>query len=156
MNTIKQLFYSIIIFSFVSCNICKHTNKSDKINSFPIITFQKTACYGKCPVYSLEIFENGLINFIGEKNIDKIGKYKKIISKKEIKELINSFVNINFFDFKDEYTSRKTDLPTTYISFSYSGSYKKIRDYSDAPKELRKLEKLIENIVKSENWEKIE
>ncbi len=156
MNTIKQLFYCIFIFSFVSCNICKHTNKSDKSNNSPIITFQKTACYGKCPVYSLEIFENGLIKFIGEKNIDKIGKYKKTISKKEIKELINSFVNVNFFDFKDEYTSKKTDLPTTYISFSYNGNYKKIRDYSDAPKELRKLEKSIEDIVKFENWEKIE
>jgi hypothetical protein len=32
---------------------------------------------------------------------------------------------------------------------------KKIRDYSNAPQELKKLEKLIENIVKSEDWEQV-
>ena len=42
----------------------------------------------------------------------------------------------------DKYTSSITDLPTTYIKIKN----KKVIDYSNAPKELKDLEKLIDDI----------
>ncbi len=130
-------------------------NQQTKINTNkPMITLQKTSCYGKCPVYIIEIYENGIIKLNGIKNLDKIGFYTKSITQQEVESLRKEFLNANFFDFMDEYTSKKTDLPTTYISFEHEGKFKKIKDYSDAPEELRKLERLIENIVNSEGWKK--
>ena len=43
----------------------------------------------------------------------------------------------------NEYTEKITDLPTTYIQIKE----KKIKDYYGAPKKLKDLEKLIEEIV---------
>ena len=74
----------------------------------------------------------------------------------DVENLKKSFIDANFFDFKNEYTSKKTDLPTTYISFENNGKYKKIRDYSDAPEALKNLEKMIEKIVDSSGWDKIQ
>jgi len=138
---------------------CKTTKKKTEVYNVPdkpIITFQKTACFGKCPVYKLEIYESGAIKLFGEKNLDKVGNYSKTLTKSEINDLKKTFLDSKFFEFNDEYTAKKTDLPTTYISFENEGKYKKIRDYSDAPEDLKKLEKLIENIVSSEGWIKQE
>jgi hypothetical protein len=43
----------------------------------------------------------------------------------------------------DEYSEKITDLPTTYIQIKE----KKIKDYFGAPKKLKDLETLIEEIV---------
>lgn len=144
----------LLIAVILTATSCKTKKEATQTDSKPIITFQKTSCYGKCPVYSLEIFANGKIKFKGEKNIDKIGNYNKTISKKEIEKLKESFISAGFFDLKDEYTSKKTDLPTTFIAFENKGQYKKIKDYSDAPEVLNNLEKMIEDIVNAEGWEK--
>ena len=139
-------------------NTAQTNEKTDQqpknVSNKPMITLQKTSCYGKCPVYTMEIYETGVIKLNGVKNLDKIGTYCKTITNKDVEGLRKAFTDAKFFDFKDEYTSKKTDLPTTYISFENTGKFKKIRDYSDAPEELRKLEKLIENIVNSEGWDK--
>ena len=133
---------------------CTSTKKVGDVN-VPIIKLEKTSCFGNCPVYSLYIFENGSVIFDGVKNTDIIGSYKKQLSHSELKDIINSFNNANFFDFEDEYTSSITDLPTTYISYNYKGKYKKIRDYTGAPKKLKELEKIISNIVNEEGWDKV-
>ena len=150
----KTLFFVLLI--ALSSTACTSHKAKKQQNLKPIITFQKTACFGKCPVYSLEIFADGKIKYKGEKNTDKIGEYVKSLSKDEIKSLKESFISADFFSFKDEYTSKKTDLPTTYISFENEGKYKKVKDYSDAPEPLKNLERMIEKIVASDGWEKIQ
>jgi len=148
------LYISILILSY-SCNPPKKVTKSQGENDSPVITLQKTMCYGKCPVYTITIHGNGQSVYVGKKNVDKIGKYEKRLEKVEATNLIKAFEEANFFDFQDEYTAKITDLPTTYITFSSKGKTKKIRDYYGAPEELKKLEKLVEDIANSEGWTKI-
>lgn len=67
------------------------------------------------------------------------------------------FEKADFFNFKDEYTSRITDLPTTYIGFIDKGKTKIVRDYHGAPQLLSDLEAKLEIIANSdEGWEIIE
>lgn len=122
----------------------------------PTIVIQKTSCYGKCPVYEMKIFKSGKIILKGEKNMDKIGNYVTKISKKELKSLIRNFDQIDFFNINDEYTARITDLPTTYLSFNNKNQSKTIKDYHGAPKELKDLEKRIENYLQLSSWKKNE
>lgn len=117
---------------------------------------QKTTCRGFCPVYTISIFHNGKVTYHGERNVDKTGDYKKKISKKKVKKLIAQFEKYNFWNFQDQYVSRATDLPTTFISFTHKGKSKKIEDYWDAPKELKELEKMVEEVANSKNrWKKL-
>jgi hypothetical protein len=149
MRTIA--FVAIVLLSACSCKTTQ-TAPREKVSS--LITFQKTACFGQCPVYTLEIFTDGNITFNGKKNIDKIGTYKKTISQAEVEGLISAFLNADFFNLNKEYTAKKTDLPTTLISFAYQGRMHWVKDYADAPQVLKNLEKMIEDIVKADGWEK--
>ena len=111
-------------------------------------------CRGKCPVYTITIYGDGRAVYAGKKNVDKIGPYEKKLEKSQITELVKAFNDANFFEFKDEYTSKITDLPTTYTTFTTNDKTKQIRDYYGAPEELKKLEKMVEDIANSEGWKK--
>jgi hypothetical protein len=123
----------------------------------PQILFEmsKSMCYGHCPVYEISIYQDGTCKYLGKANVEKIGNYKRKLSKEETDGLIHAFEENKFMEMKDEYTAHVSDLPTTRISFSRGGKIKKITDLIGAPKELKVLEKMLENIAFEDmGWEK--
>lgn len=120
------------------------------------IILQRTECYGTCPVDKITINGDGSALYEGEKFTDKVGKYRKQLKEREINTLFNKFECANFFDFQSEYTEPVTDLPTKYLTFEHRGFKKTVKDYYGAPEELKTLEKLVEQVINSEGWEKME
>ena len=49
------------------------------------------ACYGTCPVYTMEVFENGTLVYNGKNFVDKLGFYEKKISPTEAVNFIKKF-----------------------------------------------------------------
>lgn len=145
-------FLILLSFSFSCKSVNVNDNKSDSV----IFTFRKTMCKGKCPVYYMEIFKSGKIIYDGIRNVEKIGKFTKTIDVKKLDSLIVGFENAKFCNFENEYTSRKRDLPTTYISYICNDTVKTVRDYDGGPKELKNLEKKLEYIANSNDWVKSE
>ncbi|MBI2966807.1 MAG: hypothetical protein HYY40_03205 [Bacteroidetes bacterium] len=123
----KHLF--ILLFLFGSCSVTKKNNSTNNKNSDTYenthIEMTKTACHGKCPVYKITIQGNGKAIYDGQNNVDKIGKYEKLLSKEEIDNLIKKFEEVKFFEFKNEYFAKATDLPTTYLEFTHKEQNKK-------------------------------
>lgn len=137
---------------------CRSTQKtpvlSDALPSGePLFSLRKTECRGKCPAYELRIWDNGTALLTARKNFPRIGSFRQQLATQQIETLTKAFVEARFFDFKDEYTSRTTDLPTTFITFSHQGQVKRIRDYHGAPAELKQLETLLEQIAESDAWQ---
>ncbi|MDD4236901.1 MAG: DUF6438 domain-containing protein [Bacteroidales bacterium] len=149
----QKLLLLIVVSLFFGCRTIKDTSN----NGIAFLTLEKTSCRGQCPVFSLSIFENGLVQYTGSKNVDKIGKYEKTLSKTEIKNLKKTFAKSDFFSFENEYTGKITDLPSTYISYTHNGQTKKIRDYYGAPEKLKELEEILNKIAQNKDgWKKIE
>lgn len=149
----KIIILSLLITLSLSCNSSKTITN---IKDYVVFTLRKTGCKGKCPVYYMELFKSGKITFEGIKNVDKIGKFSKKITGRSVKKIITQFEKANFDNFSNDYTGFISDLPTTYISFNHNGKTKTIRDYFEAPKELKELELILENIANSTGWTKIE
>ena len=126
---------------------------SDQINRFEssFIRLEKQECYGTCPVYNITVYGTGKVEYEGKKHIKREGKFKKELSSQEINQLFNAYECANFFDFKSEYDEPDLqDLPTTYVTFKHRGFEKRIKDYYNAPDELKHLEKMVEKIAESE------
>ena len=121
----------------ISCISIKNTSKNE-----PIISLERTACFGKCTIYKIEIFNDGRGIYKGKKFVTKTGEHSFKITKKELNLILKRAEKINFWNMKNEYTSLISDLPTTYIKIKN----KKIIDYSDAPKSLKNIENLIDSI----------
>ena len=131
----------VFILFFSSCfNLTKQKElQSPKI----IISLEKTACFGRCPVFKIIIYDKGKALYSGQKFVKKVGEHDLKFSKKEIDKILSKAKKIGFNNLKNEYSERITDLPTTYIMINN----KKIKDYYGAPSKLKDLEKMIENIV---------
>lgn len=154
----KQIFLLCILTISICCKMPMNANKNDNktIEDSTLISLEKTACFGKCPVFKITIYKNGLAIYDGQINVEKKGRFEKKIPNEEIKQLIKSFEESHFFDFKDKYTADMTDLPSTYLTFNNKGKSKKIIDYYDAPDKLKELEAMVENIANKDGWVKKE
>lgn len=138
MRSISVLFIFLIN---ISCNTVSENTK-EKLNQLAI-SLEKTACFGTCPVFKIKIYNNGDAIFEGKKFVKKTGLIKFKVKQNEIQKILAKAKNIKFTKMLNEYTEKITDLPTTYIQIKE----KKIKDYYGAPKKLKDLEKLIEEIV---------
>ena len=117
-----------------------------------IITIEREACFGSCPVYSAQIYADWTVIYDGKDFVKIIGKKQHKISEENLKKLIEAFEQVKFFSLKDRYDSDEngmsvTDQPTTTTTISLDGKKKKVVNYYCAPKELEKLEDTIDRIA---------
>jgi hypothetical protein len=158
----KFILYSSFLLLLAPCNGPKSTSSSSppadagiKLKKM-IISYEKTVCFGTCPAFTMTINgETNKITYKGDSNVEKIGNYEKSISDEDLSKLAETFEKNKFFEMKDEYNGQMTDLPSKYVSLSYDGKSKKVRDRYNAPAELKEIEKSLDAIADSEGWEKV-
>ena len=143
----KKILFIVLLFSLSSC----FTHKDLYDNSFQlssekdkeiIISLQRTACFGTCPIYKIEIYTDGSGIYTGTRFVEKIGGIEFKLSEEEINSILQKANKINYCQLEDEYFERISDLPRTYVQIFD----KKVLDYYGAPKELKELEELIDKI----------
>lgn len=118
-----------------------------------VITMQRGACFGRCPIYTVTIYGDGRVEFLGDRFVQAVGPHTDSIPVEHVNRLVHAFYATGFFAMQDEYTnSHITDLPTVRTTFSGGGITKSIRDYFGAPEALRTLEKLIDTIARTDQW----
>ena len=147
-----RVFFSyFLLFFLCSCyttGISTQTNSicdykiEDRKEVKEIISINRGACYGTCPIYSFSIFSDMSAVYHGKNFVEKTGTIEFKLSEEEINSILQKANEINYCKMESEYTEMITDLPTTHIRIFD----KKITDYYGAPKELKELEKLIDNI----------
>jgi hypothetical protein len=121
-----------------------------------IITLERTACFGTCPVYKLTIHGDGKVIYEGIRFVRVEGTIETTISEEKIEKLVSEFQKIDYFSLEDSYEERNaTDMPSAFTSLTVDGKTKTVKHYhgdSSAPKELTELEDKIDEIVNSNQW----
>jgi hypothetical protein len=135
----------VLLTTLAACSVaCAQQN--------PVITLRRTSCFGPCPVYSLDIFEDGSIRYVGQAFVQVTGEQRAAIPPDAVRSLISDFLKINYFALQDDYEGNITDLPTTYTSLRLGARTKSIKDYAHAPKELVELEYEIDRVANTHRW----
>jgi len=121
---------------------------------------------GKCRDYSLEIKANGDVSLRIEETYKRKAKdIKTKINQKQIKQLIDIFGKVNFFQLQDEYTDgdickiRATERPTEVISIQIDGKKKQVDHYLGCYIDEKEIVTLlidlgnkIDEIVETKRW----
>lgn len=127
----------------------------------PVIKLERTSCLGSCPVYTVEIFEDGTVIYTGKDFVTTRGRRISEIPAWEVGRLVNAFHAINYFSLNDEYVERQnpdgtvtviSDLPSTITTLTINGKSKTVLDYAFAPEELVELEREIDRAVNTHRW----
>ena len=122
----------------------------------PLITMRRTMCYGTCPVYSLELYADGTVIYRGEKFVAVTGTRKISIDPDQVAQLVKTMTEAGFFSWRDGYHRAEiTDMPSVRISVHTEERDKTI-DHNlgdpSAPRELRRLESLVDQVAGSDRW----
>lgn len=147
-----RIFYSFYFLFFIcSCHTTDISTQKQSLCDYKmedikevnkIISINRGACFGTCPIYFISIFSDRSAIYHGKKFVEKIGKIEFKLSEKEINSILQKANKINYCQLEDEYFENISDLPRTYVQIFD----KKVLDYYGSPKELKELEELIEDI----------
>ena len=148
MNKSRYQFLGMLFAaSLLFISSCKNSEASSSQSKEVIITQQRLACLGTCPVYVAKIYSDGSVMFTGEQYVPKTGETEFKITKKELESIVADFESLNFFSLEDSYTANISDGMTTYISYKKGETEKRIMDYHGAPEGLRELEEKIQSTL---------
>jgi hypothetical protein len=131
-------------------------------NEPPVVTLERTPCFGTCPVYQIEISRSGAVRFLGKNHVIRQGEATAEIPAARVDSLLRELEAGGYFGFADAYVMDSpacgryaTDSPTVITSANAGGRTKTIRhDYGcdAAPQELGRLERLIDEVAGSSSW----
>jgi hypothetical protein len=133
-------------------------NKTNDFENEVVITPVRRACNGTCPVYKPTLYGNGRSAYEGETFVRVIGRKTFTISETRIRMLISFIDGIGFLSLKESYEEGVIpDMATAVTSITINAKTKSVRHFygdPNAPKELTRLEHMIDKTVNPHQWVK--
>lgn len=118
-----------------------------------VVRIQRTACFGRCPIYTTEIFKGGTIFYTGEKWVEREGHFVGKISQEYIEGILAEAKKINYLELNSIYDHKGiTDLPSTITSIRVGGQLKSIVNRYQAPELLNEFERFIDSQYQEVEW----
>lgn len=100
----------------------------------PVLTLQRDACYGKCPVYNAAIYADGTMVYTGIANVKAIGVSILKVDASAISGIVQKAQALGYFDWQDSYEKRvMTDQSTVTTSVQLEDQVKQIARYNGDP-----------------------
>lgn len=157
MPSFQQLiFIGIIAMLPLGCAylpLSKNVNNIDISELEKYIEMSKGPCFGRCKVYSITVYENGVLTYEGKANTSKQGLYIRKIKDGEFKKMKDAIEATELERFKDAYRSNIPDLQSVSITY-YGGKYiKSIVGKDGRPEEVLKVQAMLEDLVEAEDWQ---
>ncbi len=135
---------------------------ADVSSPTPVVTLERTPCFGTCPVYTVSLSGSGTVRFLGRNHVSKQGEATAEIPRATVDSLLRELEAGGYFDFADAYVMDSpacgqyaTDSPTVITTVTAGGRSKTIRhDYGcfAAPAELARLERMIDEVAGTSRW----
>jgi len=164
-NLFPALAISLVALLAISCKSTKKTTSNSvskntvetKKQTEPqmLASIERTACYGRCPMYKATFMDNGEVKYVGKGFVDKIGTYKTLISANEVLEIKNKISGYSYFELDSLYPTLITDFPSSITEVNLNGKRKKIVNRSSPPPSLKAFEKFLDSLLEGKELEKI-
>ena len=121
-----------------------------------VARIQRTACFGRCPIYTLSVYESGYVDYNGEKWVEKEGIYEAKVSQEVLGQLLDFAENINYFELDNEYDNKQvTDLPATITSIRNEEGIKTIVNRYGGPKKLDEFARYFDSLFDTIDWKRV-
>jgi hypothetical protein len=166
---VSSIVYGLVLFGL----LCSALAESSKSRLEDKITLERSMCYGDCPVYKVEIFEDGRTVFSSDKrygdNYEDVNKFfayprgvllpgihEDRISSEVVGKLFAKFTSAKFFGLRKHYVAQVTDNPFYTLTLQIGGRKKEVVDYVGRavgmPEVVTQLEEAVDAAAKSNRW----
>lgn len=129
-------------------------------NNFPKIrklAFSRGMCFGSCPVYDVNVFEDGRVEWLGEHFVEVAGPALWSIPTSRIIEIEKALHHANFQSLNASYSEYGiTCKASCDIQVEYQdGSFKSVHHYHgdfSAPEALKHLENKLDELLETASY----
>ena len=119
-----------------------------------VISFEKTPCFGRCPVYKIKVYASGFATYEGLNFAEKMGLYSTQLTQKQIENIYHSALEIGYFEMDSDYNNPNvTDLPSTISRIHYNGRDKRIRARMGVPEKLQIFHENLAVTLLEKDWQ---
>lgn len=155
-------FIALVVIIFSACAQQKKTTASKATNtkkavesSIQQIVMDRTACFGTCPTYRLEVNKDGKVIFKSWAFTEYEGTYEKKFAPEKVAALFKQFDDYKVDTCAEEYTSLIADVPGIMYYIQYPKKEKKIMNAHFGPEFLNMLAKETDDNFKvDDTWTK--
>lgn len=122
------------------------------------IAMERSACFGTCPVYRVEVNSDGSVVYIGRHYTDYEGTYRHKFSADKVADLFKQFKEYRVDTCSEEYESLIQDVPGIFYYITYNNNkQQEIRNAHFGPEFLKRLALEVDNFAKvDDSWEQID
>jgi hypothetical protein len=121
-----------------------------------MLSLERTACYGRCPIYTVTVLRDGTVKWEGKQFVKVTGKATGKLGADALAQLTKAFSDAGFFALHDKYDSYDvTDHPSAILAYSDGGKAKTVHHYPgdrSAPEKLSTLEDKVDELVGTQRW----
>ena len=96
---------------------CKSVKMDSPQTATKLVEFSKSPCYGKCPSFSLLIMTDGSMEYIGKRNVERVGPYTKQLDAETYKKIYVALKNEGLYQYDDVYDKDTQDGSKTRIVY---------------------------------------
>jgi hypothetical protein len=117
---------------------------------------ERTACYGVCPVYSVDIAGDGHVIYKGLDFADVLGEHRYEIPREEVARLLEKVRSGDLWSLRDRYAATVTDWPNHTVTIRMGSAERHIVDYAGRrvgmPAAVSNFEHEIDKAARIETW----
>ncbi len=122
-----------------------------------ILSFERTACFGKCPAFKVHIYESGYATWHGVNFVERMGHFESRLDANEIDALLTEAVRVGFFDFDPVYDFASIqDLPAAMLYMRQGEQEHMVRARFEVPKKVQQFISWIDQRLESFRWQSTE
>ena len=120
------------------------------------IVLERGGCYGRCPVYRVELRGDGRAFYRGGYFVDVVGEREAPIAPGEFEALIQEFRRADFFSLLEAYEAPITDAATHRLTLQIGGRTHTVTDYVGEsvgmPSVVVDLERRVDEVGRTAQW----
>ena len=149
---------AIALINFTSCDPAVLLGpQADRADKYDLrVRYHRGSCYGRCEVYTLNVYDNGLLIFEGKRFTDRPGTWEKSIDRRRVTSLLDSFARADFPNYPRSFRGEIADAATIEFTYYNQDGKEYVTSYKDiAPPELEQLSSKLHNLAHLPNYRQV-
>lgn len=106
----------------------------------PVLTFERTPCFGTCPSYLMQVYADGRVAYEGRRAVPTMGKQDLKLPAATVATMLRQAREAHFETFEKRYSRNTSDLPSTIVAIRQpDGQLKTVVVEEGAPENVKEL-----------------
>lgn len=115
-----------------------------------LLSLQTHGCFGYCPMFTLTLWDNGRLDYLGDRFVEKTGPDTVFVTAEELTRLKTALESTNLWQYPENIPTQIADAPSATLTvFRSDGTSHRVKGSMDRPQPIVDLQKMLQNTAEA-------